>query len=94
MTNVGRRSKIRHVRDREAKSTEKQLERAGEKNLKKLKKGVDKRNELRYTNEAVPQNGDSKHLENYIVHQQTSQVNSDRKIENNGRERNTTKRKK
>ena len=36
----------------------------------------------------------AKHLENYIVHQQTSQVNSDRKIENNGRERNTTKRKK
>ena len=56
LTNVGRRSKIRHVRDREARSTEKQLERAGEKNLKKLKKGVDKRNELRYTNKAVAEN--------------------------------------
>ena len=56
LTNGGRRSKIRHVRDREARSTEKQLERAGEKNLKKLKKGVDKRNELRYTNKAVAEN--------------------------------------
>ena len=46
-----------------------------------MKKGVDKANELRYTNEAVPQKGERKHLENYIVHQQTSQVNSDRKIE-------------
>ena len=53
------RSNIRHVRDREARDTEKRSERAAKKLEKSLKKGVDKRNELRYTNEAVPQNGDS-----------------------------------
>ena len=56
LTNGKKGSKIRHVRDREAKSTEKQLERAGEKTWKSWKKGVDKRNELRYTNKAVAEN--------------------------------------
>jgi hypothetical protein len=46
------RSNIRHVRDREASGTEKDLR----KNFKKLKKGVDKRNGLRYTNKAVAEN--------------------------------------
>ncbi len=89
MTNEGRRSNIRHVRDREASGTEKDLRKKLQKVEKKvLTNGTD----CGILTKLSRKTETAKHLENYIVHQQTSQVNSDRKIENNGRERNTTKR--
>ena len=82
LTTGEERSKIGDVCGKEAASGPKKHGKTkAKKTSKKVKKGVDKANELRYTNEAVPQKGERKHLENYIVHQQTSQVNSDLKIE-------------
>ena len=56
MTIEGRRSNINAVRASEGPAPEK-LNR--KKLSKKVKKGVDKQKLVRYTNEAVPQNGDS-----------------------------------
>ena len=64
------------------------MEESEKKNEKKMKKGVDKRNRMRYTNEAVPKKrGGEKHLENYIVHQQQAKSIQIERSENYGRER-------
>ena len=56
LTTGEERSNISGVRAPEGVDTGKNLLK---KSFKKVKKGVDKRGELRYTNEAVPQKGDS-----------------------------------
>ena len=95
LTIEGWRSNIRHVRDTEASSTEEVTGNGERKNLKKVwKKVLTNEESCDILTKLSRKKETAKHLENYIVHQQTSQVNSDRKIENNGRERNMTKRNK
>ena len=93
MTRGRIRSKIGGVRDEIGESgPEETQDIEVEKNFKKSEKKVLTKRKSCGILQKLSRKTTAKHLENYIVHQQTSQVNSDRKIENNGRERNTTKR--
>ena len=72
LTSERGRSNIRHVRDREASGTEKDLRKKLQKVEKKvLTNGTDCGILTKLSRKTT-----AKHLENYIVHQQTSQVNS------------------
>ena len=88
MTNGGERSNISDVRDEIGESgSEETQDIEVEKNFKKSEKKVLTKRKSCGILQKLSRKTTAKHLENYIVHQQTSQVNSDRKIENNGREK-------